>query len=311
MHLAEDYQYGAIEVDYGLSVAEVYCSVPKYFVDRYQRYGPSGCLAFLCVITSESLESIHGLPSWCPDWSSEKSATVVLDMRISSSDPPFVPAAGQVRGNKPWFSLDGKVLHAQGFCLDTVSAMCISNSADLIKDDLPISEILSTYLPIMASGDDENFAEADIDNFCLPLLRSLIAGHEFEGAERAWAELIKLCGNPMTADMSLTNVQPLLTKDVLELMSSMALAGEDRVLFRGGRGSVGLIPKETSFEDRVWILFDCPAPIVLRPIDDYYAVVGVAYVDGFMHGESCSDMPSVVGIGEKYGDHEIATVQIK
>jgi hypothetical protein len=30
IHLAEDYEYGSIEVDYTLSVAEVYCSVPKY-----------------------------------------------------------------------------------------------------------------------------------------------------------------------------------------------------------------------------------------------------------------------------------------
>ncbi len=183
MHLAEDYEGGAIQVDYGLSVAEVYCSVPKYFVNRYQRYGPSGCLLFLCVVTSQSLESIYGLPSWCPDWSSEKPASVVLDMRSSSSDPPFIPAAGQVRGEKPWFSLDGKVLHAQGFCLDTVSAICIDSLSDLIKDDLPISEILSTCLTIMAIDDDQHLVEADINNFCLPLLRALIAGHEFEGAE--------------------------------------------------------------------------------------------------------------------------------
>lgn len=77
------------------------------------------------------------------------------------------------------------MLHAQGFCLNTVSAVCLDSLADLIKDYLPISEIFSTYLPIMASNDDQNFVEADIDNFCLPLLRSLIAGHEFEGAERA------------------------------------------------------------------------------------------------------------------------------
>lgn len=311
MHLAEDYEYGAIEVDYGLSVAEVYCSVPKYFVERYQRYGPSGCLAFLCAITSESLESIHGLPSWCPDWSSEKPATVVLDMRSSSSDPPFIPAAGRVKGDKPWFSLDGKVLHAQGFCLDTVSAMCLDSLADLIKDDLPISEILSTCLAIMASDDDRHFVEADINNFCLPLLRSLIAGHEFEGAEGAWAELIELAGNPMKAEIPLADVRPLLTNGVLELISSMALAGEDRVPFRGDRGSVGLMPKEASFDCQVWILFDCPVPVVLRPIGDYYMVVGVAYVDAFMHGESCSNMPAVVKIGERYGDYGIFTVQIK
>jgi hypothetical protein len=89
------------------------------------------------------------------------------------------------------------------------------------------------------------------------------------------------------------------------------LAGEDRVPFRGGKGCVGLIPKEASFDSQVWIPFDCPVPVVLRPMDDYYTMVGVAYVDGFMHGESCSDMPSVVEIGEKYGNDEISTVRIK
>lgn len=139
-------------------------------------------------------------------------------MRSGSSDPPFVPAAGQVRANKPWFSLNGRLLHAQGFLLDTVSALCLDTVADLIKDDLPISEILSTCLIIMRSDVDQYLAKADINNFCLPLLRSLIAGHEFEGAERAWAELIELCGNPSTAEMSLTDVRPLLSEGVRDVL---------------------------------------------------------------------------------------------
>ncbi|KAF8856134.1 hypothetical protein BDZ45DRAFT_691989 [Acephala macrosclerotiorum] len=313
MHLAEDYEYGAIEIDYGLSVAEVYCSVPKYFVDKYERYGPTGCLVFLCAITPESLQSIHDLPSWCPDWSTERQAMVVSDMRSSPSSPPFIPAAGQVLGDKPWFSPDGKVLHAQGFRLDTVSAMCLDSMADLVKDDAPISEIFSSCLAMMSTSGEqpELLLQADINHFCLPLLRSLIAGHEFEGAEEAWTEFIELAGNPATAEMPLTEIRSLISGDGHQLLTNMSLVGEEGLLFRGDLGRVGLIPKEALFEDEVWILFDCPVPVVLRPANEFFTVVGVAYVDGFMRGESCSVMPAVVKAGDKYGQFEIATVKLE
>ncbi|KAK2626463.1 hypothetical protein QTJ16_003638 [Diplocarpon rosae] len=311
MHLAQDFEYGAIQVDYELSVAAVYCSVPRYFVESYERYGPSGCLSFLCLVTSESLGSVHGLPSWCPDWSSPKPASIVTDMRVSDEDPPFIPVAGQVRGKRPWFSHDGQILHAQGFCLETVSAMCLESMTDLIEGDLPVSEILAACLAMMADEDDQLPAEMDANNFCLPLLRSLIAGQEFAEAESAWAELIELSKDPVMSTISLDSSRPLLSKNVLELLSSLALAGNDRTPFRGDGGSIGLIPKEALFYDQVWILFDCPVPVVMRPLDDCYEVVGVAYIDGFMHGEACLDMPQDVSAEGSYGGYEIATVQIK
>ncbi|KIM94108.1 hypothetical protein OIDMADRAFT_60943 [Oidiodendron maius Zn] len=38
--------------------------------------------------------------------------------------------------------------------------------------------------------------------------------------------------------------------------------------------------------DLICIILGCPAPIVLRPIDHYYKVVGEAYVPGIMNGSA-------------------------
>lgn len=46
-------------------------------------------------------------------------------------------------------------------------------------------------------------------------------------------------------------------------------------LFPGGY--IGLIPIDIEVGDIVCVLFGCPMPVIMRPVDDYFVFIGVAY----------------------------------
>lgn len=308
MYLAQDYEDDGIEINYELSVAEVYCSSVRYFVNKYERFKNLGCLAFLCAVTPESLQSIHRLPSWCPDWSAGKQNSFAWDMWHSLE----IFAGGKVRGKKPCFSADGTTLHASGFYLDSISRICMDSLHDEISFDTPICDILSTWIRLAAGTDGVRFPNKDeFAHWRLPLLRTLTVDDDFEGLEEAWDEFTELAIDPPTAHMSVKEVSKLLTRNGATLMTQLLSKDGEGMLFRSYKGNVGMVPKDTLFDDEIWILFDCPLPVVLRPVDDHFTMVGVAYVDGHMRGESCLSMPAVVKKGEKYGELQIATVILK
>jgi hypothetical protein len=60
----------------------------------------------------------------------------------------------------------------------------------------------------------------------------------------------------------------------------------DRCLFLSDSGTFGLAPGFAVAGDLLCIPFGCLTPLVLRPCENYYTVIGEAYVHGFMRGEA-------------------------
>ncbi|KAM7213629.1 Heterokaryon incompatibility protein (HET) domain containing protein, partial [Rhypophila decipiens] len=56
--------------------------------------------------------------------------------------------------------------------------------------------------------------------------------------------------------------------------------------------NIGLCPKEAEKGDVVCVILGCSAPIVLRPVDDHFVVVGAALVLDFMQGEALEGTPA-------------------
>ncbi|KAF2670886.1 hypothetical protein BT63DRAFT_423162 [Microthyrium microscopicum] len=54
-------------------------------------------------------------------------------------------------------------------------------------------------------------------------------------------------------------------------------------------GALGMGPHTASLEDQVWILFGCRVPVVLRPLENWYKLVGECYIDGYMNGEAIDE----------------------
>ena len=51
-------------------------------------------------------------------------------------------------------------------------------------------------------------------------------------------------------------------------------------------GILGLGPEAIKQGDKICILLGCSLPVILRPIDNHYILIGRAYMDGYMTGEA-------------------------
>ena len=77
-------------------------------------------------------------------------------------------------------------------------------------------------------------------------------------------------------------------------MNSHVMAVLGRKLFRTSNGWIGVCPKAAQVGDEVFVLGNCPAPVVLRKADDpdvavqVYRTLGHCYVHGLMYGEAVS-----------------------
>lgn len=49
---------------------------------------------------------------------------------------------------------------------------------------------------------------------------------------------------------------------------------------------IGLVPIDTEVEDVICVLFGCPMPVIMRPVEDYYIFISEAYIHGWMDGEA-------------------------
>jgi hypothetical protein len=65
-------------------------------------------------------------------------------------------------------------------------------------------------------------------------------------------------------------------------------------LITTSKGYIGLAPSSTERGDKVCVLLGCKVPLILRPIDDYFQVIGDAYIHGIMHGEAVEGVESGV-----------------
>jgi len=70
---------------------------------------------------------------------------------------------------------------------------------------------------------------------------------------------------------------------------AMREATEGRRLTMTKSGYLSLSPADTRRGDTIAILFDCDAPVLLRPIGKHYEFVGTCYVHGIMQGEAMNE----------------------
>ena len=53
---------------------------------------------------------------------------------------------------------------------------------------------------------------------------------------------------------------------------------------------MGLCPELYQEGDIIVILLGCSAPLLLRPRDEYYTLIGDVYLDGYMYGKGMEEL---------------------
>ena len=83
-----------------------------------------------------------------------------------------------------------------------------------------------------------------------------------------------------------------------------------RRLFIAKQNNVGMAPPPAQPHDQIWILFGCWSPILLRPHQQGFKVVGDVYLHGIMAGEAVVGFPETVEDGAIYNGLEVRTIDL-
>ncbi|KAH9213096.1 hypothetical protein DL95DRAFT_390818 [Leptodontidium sp. 2 PMI_412] len=81
--------------------------------------------------------------------------------------------------------------------------------------------------------------------------------------------------------------------------------------FVGANGGMGLTLKSAAEGDEIWMIFGCDKPMILRPADDYYLVIGEGYYGGANRGELMKDMPESVEVGDMIGGYRVEPLRLR
>ena len=76
-----------------------------------------------------------------------------------------------------------------------------------------------------------------------------------------------------------------LGSEVVYDMKLAALAIRARRLVTTKTGYLGLVPADTAIGDTIAVIYGCNFPVVLRPLDGAFLVVGECCIPGIMEGE--------------------------
>jgi hypothetical protein len=68
--------------------------------------------------------------------------------------------------------------------------------------------------------------------------------------------------------------------------ASLRMHGKRMVMSKSKSKFAGLAPWRTEAGDIICVLRGCSFPVMLRPIDDHFSLVGEIYVDDFMDGQA-------------------------
>ncbi len=194
------------------------------------------------------------------------------------------------------FSSDGRILNADGIEIDTVQKLSESlNPSQSSFSHIKREAVLEMARMIMdlhpRSGPELTPEDA---NRLGEMARIL-------SADRPPGRRKKLSGDdivlPMFIILGLKNHDPEISKAdhetiraaIEELMFGFSLATTNRRFCVSKKDHCGLVPLGTLQSDVLCVITGCSTPMVLRPVDGHYVVIGEAYILGFMAGEALKD----------------------
>jgi hypothetical protein len=249
----------------------------------------------------------YNLPSWAPDWTRAPPNSGAFFVGLQHHEPEFAAAGNSLAQFE--FTDDGYVLKAAGFVVDSITSVGMAfkqNSTAKVVE------------PALYGFHDwwNLFASSFPDSSSLPAQaafgRAISCGNwmfDDEGVyENKLRAIFELSTN-MLADEDVLRIDtppvPSLSGSVSSLVDeseelddnvddkkqqaviiNAAITINRRRLFISQTGVVGLSPWNAAVGDVICVLLGCRFPVILRPVEGKYILVGEAYVDGFMNGEA-------------------------
>ena len=349
MQLASDYEEGSLVVDYALTVQEVFMAAFSYHVRRHCNLNflhivEYGSLSAPLIDTLAAEEKEIGDPSWGKLIADGPVSQISTDLfpqdswlqswsascSISTTQPDMHCASGQIPCLSDAISQSNHTIKTQGFRLDIVARVIkhVSNIAEFSDSVADYWTEVSTLLPTLVSLTNWNEARTDLqppDETTWELLT-------FDHPEPpSWADTISamrfwqyLVSDDEISNISIAELYSMLINDEEEdqeeafytprkVLSKILLGLYHRTRLALGNGAIGQMVDYSAREgDQVWILFGCHYPMVLRPMAQYYELVGYTFMPGYMEGQAVggADVKGPFRAGDMCNGNGVKEIQI-
>lgn len=257
--LARDSHPDALVPDYSLKTETVYGMVIKDLVTR------SGSLDALMWCSGPTAGSVTGTPTWATDWASqgyfparplrEMRQRICDDSRLAAiKTPEALFYASGLKDTTPYitYSPDCLRISLLGICVDVVGRL----SAPVLR----VTPVTSKFLENWQRIADER------------------------GTYYVTGETIKIAFT-RTIFIDQVQVDVHINDSIHEiLLNWQAWLYFMRIFMTSKKGYMGLVPRETEEGDLICIVKGGWVPLILRKKDDYFLMIGEAYVHGAMYG---------------------------
>lgn len=284
--LVKPYGDSELEVNYNLTVGEVFTSAAKYIIEGTRK------LSFICA--GQIRETSHGLPSWVPDWSRGHEyvnfRSHILENRWRASgdrdaDVYFTQSSQSTTPEGPVSRPTITNLHAKGYYISTVRETVLNVTFENMRGLYAIfRECFHMALRYQKSHESR---EERLNTFW----RTMILGCCFHGREigHIGPMFNNLChkihcgvDEHLHLDPETTWKGPKIEDEYTALLVEILAV---RRFFGCERGFIGMGPLAVEKGDVVCVLLGCDFPVILRRVDDHFILLGEAYLNGYMNGE--------------------------
>ncbi|QSZ33465.1 hypothetical protein DSL72_005033 [Monilinia vaccinii-corymbosi] len=274
----------AISINYEIAAQDVYSNVARTLI---QCYG----LGILSDV-QDSVASIPNLPTWVPDYSAPR-RPLPLGMRGDCA----WSASGDLQWQQDFSGPEISFLKMQGILVDTVDEKVKQQNKSLhpmefLDGVYEVAAHLDPIYPLSIGGKFQSSREV--------VWRTILADtyekkHPApQQCEQLMAQYQEWVRNGAPAAYSMQrlsiseNQERIYSKDDFSCLEREIEAANDaRSLFRTGKGYLGIGAQSLCPSDEVWLFAGAAVPFILRRRqDEFYELVGEAYLHGVMHGEA-------------------------
>jgi len=294
--------YPSLKPDYGKSIVEVYADVVHHLV-RNPHNGHNSKLGVLSLVQhdiDDMMNSENWFPSWIPRWDKDRPSKSI---GFSSSSKAY-----HASNNEPVQISDVKPktkLMLRGLCVDMITTV---NEFPhfLEKPANRRSAIHVLWTEILSSSKRYPNGDSVLKALAMVMLSgfsddTILGTSSFDSANISYHLLhaLELDIESVTGRSLGTATMSKKTREASEPPPFRFFCG-DRLFLITTKGYIGLGPATMQPGDLVCILFGGITPFILRAKDDYYTLVGEAYVYGLMEGEAIREWQSGRLIEEWY-----------
>ncbi|KAF7854534.1 uncharacterized protein EAF02_011709 [Botrytis sinoallii] len=290
-----------LSVDYEVAAQDIYTNVARILL---QCYG----LGILSDV-QDSIASIPNLPTWVPDYS-----VLRRPLPLSMRGDCTWSACGNLEWKQEFLETEPNSLILQGMLLDIVCEKAKKQNKclhpmEFLDGVYEVAAHLDPVYPLSMGGKFQSSREV--------VWRTILADtyrrehpapqqcEELVVHYQEWVRNGVRNESQATCSMqrlNLTENQPgkYGKEEFSYLEKEIEAANDARTLFRTRKGYLGIGAQSLRPSDEVWVLAGASVPFILRRgEDEFYELVGEAYLHGAMHGEAL-----------EWG-HEIRSISLK